>query len=221
MKHKNEKRVDLDIRPEGPWFSNYDYTGSDSPTKISPGKGLYNGKMDRYKSVKDFIEMKRKRRRELKNAIYTSDQLLKAATKFSHLVAQQAGEVDSAVITLSTRPTVNNVLTNMQFNNLVQKVMQDVVNKNPNIHGNLAISSFITNASLSNGNWIIDPTTSGLKVEGNLYNQTPIRNLVAKTNQTIFRTLSGELNRLSKGGGLVGNKITNHDTGINEVSLSV
>jgi hypothetical protein len=165
--------------------------------------------------------MKRKRRHELKNATYTSDQLLKAATNFFYLVAQQVGEADSSVVTLSTRPTVNKVLTNMQFNNLVQKVVQDVVNKNPDIHGNLAISSFITNATLSNGNWVIDPTTSGLKVEGNLYNQVSVKNLIAKTNQAIFKTLAEELNRLTKGGSLIGNKITNHDTNINEVSLSV
>lgn len=87
-KKKDKKRVDLDVRPEGPWFSNYDYGGPDKPSKISPGKGLYNG-MDKYKSVSDFIKMKRKSRRELKNATtYTPDQLLKAATRFSQLVAQ-------------------------------------------------------------------------------------------------------------------------------------
>lgn len=89
MSKKDKKRVDLDVRPEGPWFSNYDYGGSDKPSKTSPGKGLYNGKMDKYKSVRDFINMKRKSRRELKNATYTSDQLLRAANRFSQLVAQQ------------------------------------------------------------------------------------------------------------------------------------
>ena len=89
MNKKDKKRVDLDVRPEGPWFSNYDYGGSEKATETSPGKGLYNGSMDKYKSVRDFIEMKRKRRRELKKATYTSDQLLKAATRFSDLVAQQ------------------------------------------------------------------------------------------------------------------------------------
>lgn len=87
MNSKDKKRVDQDVRPDF-WFSNYDYAGPDQATDISPGKGLYNGKMDRYKSVKDFIEQKRKRRRELKNAKFTSDQLLKAATRFSQLVAQ-------------------------------------------------------------------------------------------------------------------------------------
>lgn len=70
------------------WFANYDYIGPEEATKISPGRGLYNGRMDKYKSVKDFLEKKKKRRRELKNAKITSDQLLKAASRFVQLVAQ-------------------------------------------------------------------------------------------------------------------------------------
>lgn len=88
-KEKDKKRVDQDIRPIGPWFSNYDYAGPEEATETSPGKGLYNGKMDRYPSVKNFIETKRKKRRELKNATYSAEQILKAATRFSNLVAQQ------------------------------------------------------------------------------------------------------------------------------------
>lgn len=48
---KTEKRVDLDVRPEGPWRKNYDY-----------GEGLFSGKMDKYKSIKDFLNKKRKRK---------------------------------------------------------------------------------------------------------------------------------------------------------------
>jgi hypothetical protein len=96
MNNKDKKRVDQDIRPKL-WFSNYDYVGPEEATEISPGKGLYNGKMDKYKSVKDFIEQKRKRRRELKNAKFTSDQLLKAATRFSQLVAQETSIDYSAI----------------------------------------------------------------------------------------------------------------------------
>lgn len=103
MSKKDKKRVDLDVRPEGPWFANYDYAGPDKATKTSPGKGLYNGSMDRYKSVRDFIEMKRKRRRELKNATYTADQLLKAATRFSELVVQAQAPVTSGDATTLTQ----------------------------------------------------------------------------------------------------------------------
>lgn len=60
---KKEKRLDLDVRPKGPFFNNYDYAGPDKPSKISPGKGIYNGKMNRYKSVSDFI---RKRKRKMR-----------------------------------------------------------------------------------------------------------------------------------------------------------
>ena len=51
-KSKDQKRVDLDIRPHpSPLFRNFDY-----------GAGLYHGKMDKYKSVKDFIDQSRKRK---------------------------------------------------------------------------------------------------------------------------------------------------------------
>ncbi len=51
-KSKDQKRVDLDIRPfPSPLFRNFDY-----------GAGLYHGKMDKHKSVKDFIEKSRKRK---------------------------------------------------------------------------------------------------------------------------------------------------------------
>lgn len=58
-KKKDKKRVDRDVRPTV-FFHNYDYGGPDSPTKTSPGRGLYDGPMDRYDSVSDFIKKKRK-----------------------------------------------------------------------------------------------------------------------------------------------------------------
>lgn len=61
----NKKRVDLDVRPEQ-FFSNFDYGGPEKATKISPGRGLYNGKMDKHKSVSEFVEKVRKRKRALR-----------------------------------------------------------------------------------------------------------------------------------------------------------
>ena len=80
---KRNKRVDLDVRPEGPWFRQYDYGGSEEASETSPGRGLYNGRMDKYKSVKDFIEAKRKRRRKMKRA--NINIILKAASQFQKL----------------------------------------------------------------------------------------------------------------------------------------
>ncbi len=60
MKKKDKKRVDLDIRPYPcPMFTNYDYTDAE-PNATSPGGGLYHGRMDKYKSVKEFIDKRRK-----------------------------------------------------------------------------------------------------------------------------------------------------------------
>lgn len=48
------------------FFKNYDYGGPEEASETSPGRGLYNGKMDKFKSVKEFIEKKRKKREKLK-----------------------------------------------------------------------------------------------------------------------------------------------------------
>jgi hypothetical protein len=57
-------RVDLDVRNPNTFthFRNYDYT-DEGPNETSPGGGLYHGSMDRFKSVKDFLD---KRRKEMK-----------------------------------------------------------------------------------------------------------------------------------------------------------
>lgn len=67
-KKEDKKRVEKDIRPEV-FFNNYDYVDPKSPAedKMGPGGGLYHGEMDKYKSVKDFIDQKRKRRNKLKD----------------------------------------------------------------------------------------------------------------------------------------------------------
>lgn len=58
------KRVDLDIRPNpNSMFSNFDYGGPENGGKTGPGRGLYNGMMDKYKSVTDFLNKARKRRK--------------------------------------------------------------------------------------------------------------------------------------------------------------
>ena len=56
------KRVDKDVRPVGPWVSNYDYGGPEGGSDVGPGTGLYHGTMDKYKSVTDFLNKSRKRR---------------------------------------------------------------------------------------------------------------------------------------------------------------
>lgn len=88
MSKKDKKRVDNDVRPEGPWFSNYDYGGPDEATSTSPGRGLYNGSMGKYKSVTEFIDKKRKRRKEIKKA-FTIEQLDKAAADFYKQAQEQ------------------------------------------------------------------------------------------------------------------------------------
>ncbi|KKN74482.1 hypothetical protein LCGC14_0389990 [marine sediment metagenome] len=63
-KKKDQKRVDMDVRPfPNPIFDNYDLYGPSEGGEVSPGTGLYNGRMaDKPKSVKEFIDKARKRR---------------------------------------------------------------------------------------------------------------------------------------------------------------
>jgi len=63
---KNEQR--LSSRNKKPFFSNYDYSEEGS-NETSPGGGLYHGRMDKHKSVKDFIEKRRKKNSKTKNAV--------------------------------------------------------------------------------------------------------------------------------------------------------
>lgn len=94
-KKKKKKRVDLDVRPVGPWFRNYDYGGSEKATKTSPGRGLYNGSMDKYKSITDFLNKKRKPKVAMKQTHV--EQILQYASKFEHLIAQTV-ESDTKLI---------------------------------------------------------------------------------------------------------------------------
>lgn len=68
MKNKN-----LDVRPEI-IYNNYDYVDQDKSekenNKSGPGAGLFNGKMDKYKDIKEFIDSDRKmHKKQRKEAI--------------------------------------------------------------------------------------------------------------------------------------------------------
>jgi len=66
---KKDKRVDLDTRPYIQ-FKNYDY-GNCEPTEISPGGGPWNGTPGGgEKSLKDFIDKRRKQNKKLKRLSY-------------------------------------------------------------------------------------------------------------------------------------------------------
>ena len=60
------KRIDLDVRHPHiyTWFRNMDYTPDPDPNETSPGGGMYHGPMDRFKSVKEFLDNRRKKMRE-------------------------------------------------------------------------------------------------------------------------------------------------------------
>jgi hypothetical protein len=84
---KEEKeRVDKDIRPTTTytWFKNFDYT-DEGPNETSLGGGLYHGSMDKYKSVKDFLDKRRKalkeRKKKYKDANKRFGNLIKLAKR--------------------------------------------------------------------------------------------------------------------------------------------
>ena len=145
--------------------------------------------------------------------------------------AQTNMEIDSTNVTLAVRPVINNVLTKTNFNNVLSKIIQDAANKaassNIELSGNIKIDTFITTANGNSGKWKIDPLTSGLKVSGSLLNNklvsSSISSLIMKTNLSIFSELEKELNRVSSTDkqGWAGNKISNHETNINEVNVEI
>ncbi len=61
-KRKRTERQEIARPFPNPIFTNFDYT-SEGPNETSPGGGLYHGRMDKYKSVGEFVK---KRRKELK-----------------------------------------------------------------------------------------------------------------------------------------------------------
>lgn len=79
-KMKDKERVDKDVRPEL-FMRNYDY-----------GEGLYHGKMDRFNSVKDFLDKRRKSRKKKKKDldIYAAIKLandFEDAVEHAHAIA--------------------------------------------------------------------------------------------------------------------------------------
>jgi hypothetical protein len=81
---KDKKRVDLDVRPyPSPIWHNHDYGGpEEGESEVSPGRGLYIGRMDRFKSVRDFIEKSRKRmRKKRKKAFFEIVDMIRRAKR--------------------------------------------------------------------------------------------------------------------------------------------
>ena len=55
-------RVDLDTRHPHiyTWYKNFDYTADPAPNSTGIGGSLYHGPMDRFQSVKQFLDYRRK-----------------------------------------------------------------------------------------------------------------------------------------------------------------
>lgn len=60
------KRIDLDTRHPHvyTWYTNHDYRPDVDPYETSIGGGLYHGPMDRFKSVKEFLDRRKKKMKE-------------------------------------------------------------------------------------------------------------------------------------------------------------
>lgn len=160
------------------------------------------------------------------------DTIFKLASKFEYKLNKYAqgnvlAEVDTTDVTLNVRPTVNGIISSVNLGELLQKSIQKAANKatesNQEIHGDLKINTYITNAFQQGGKWKIDPSSSGLAVSGTLLNDQivgpMIKQLLSKINVTIAQALEKEFNRVSVN--WKGNKITSHETGVNEINLDL
>lgn len=84
-KTKNEKRVDMDLRPyPSPFFQNYDYGSSKNGNKTSPGRSFY-ADMSEYTSVKDFLNQSRERQYRKRSLTEVTKDILVLAEYFVQL----------------------------------------------------------------------------------------------------------------------------------------
>jgi len=72
-KYKSEPNKPVQTRNKKPLFRNYDYAGPES--EISPGEGLYKN-IDKYKSVTDFLNKKRKKKANSRSKIKLTRKLI-------------------------------------------------------------------------------------------------------------------------------------------------
>jgi len=150
-----------------------------------------------------------------------SEKINKLATYFEEKMLKYAEEVDSTMITLITRPLVNDTLTKIKFNDIIQKSVQSIANKmQTDFHGSLTIDTWVTNAKMTAGKWKVDPS-SGLVVKGSLSRDLSIQTTIVKVNNMIINALTKALDNATAKKMIVGSEITNHETGINEVSVNV
>lgn len=143
------------------------------------------------------------------------NQLLSFTNSFYKKALELDSEVDSSNVTLSVRPTVNSILENSKVNEILQKAVQNLINKKPDLKGSFMANSFITNAVKQGSKWIVDPKTSGLVAKGEFASDPSIRGIVSKVNAACIQALNKEFNRVSAN--WTGNKVTNHQSDVNEV----
>lgn len=161
-----------------------------------------------------------------------ADKFEKKLSKYAQTTSAST-EVDSTVVTLAVRPTTNTTLTTMKFGDLINKAVTDAATKlanppsNKELHGDVKISSFITNALSTGGKWKINPAKSGLKVEGTLMTDpvaaAAIKAVVSAANAKIIPLLETQFNKQSQMDqeGWKGTTITNHSTDVNETSAEL
>lgn len=97
------------------FFRNYDYGGPEDGEGVGPGTGLYHGSMDKYKSVKEFLNKARKR----KNPKTT--QLLRIAQEFRKLAVFNTFWLDESDIRPDTLSLARVIARMTRASGLYQK----------------------------------------------------------------------------------------------------
>ena len=155
----------------------------------------------------------------------------KLANKIENKLAQQAKEVNSEDVTMAVRPTVNSIIESLA-NSLMSKVVMPVVQKKAaqSKAGGVSIGgNYFTNASKQGGKWKLEPGSRvNFNVTGDFAQDKDVLNAVKQVcdtlNKSITAALEKEFNRLSgtwENNCPGCNKITNHDSNVNNKNLEV
>jgi len=138
---------------------------------------------------------------------------------FERKLRKNAEEVgDSSQLTLAFRPKLNDLLTESTpaLKSIITKLMQANAEGGDIVIGDM----FTTSAKkLGNGTWVVDPSSSGVSVKGELASNPKVQLFIKNFNAKANKLVAAELNRLKNNFSAEENTITGHQTTMSNVNF--